>query len=619
MSHDGDPTTRRSWLRSLREPRPDGWSDVGVALGLGALYVLLLLRTVDTVGYARDEGFYFMAARNYQAWFELLWRDPGQALARVDTYWRYNSEHPALVKSLFALSNLWLQKRWHLFAMEGTSFRFPAMVLSGLGLGLVYLWGARAHGRLAGIVAALSLGLMPRFFFHAHLACFDAPVVTMWTLCAYSYWRALERGGWGRALLVGVTFGLALDTKHNSWFLPIVCLLHAASIQLGIGLRRLAERRHGAGSATSGAACRPLLGRSVAALASMALVGPAVCYALWPWIWRHTFDRLAAYAQFHLSHVYYNMEFLGRNYWQPPMPRSYALVMTVATVPAITLLLFALGLAVACRREARPVALLLRRAWAGLWHPVADGAGAGGAASVPREPGAATSLLWLLALCVQYGAWLSPQTPIFGGTKHWMTAYPFLTLFAGLGVRAAVGYAERAVATVGGGRLARASAAGRLELVFATSVLAAPFIEALHAHPWGLSAYSPLVGGAAGGATLGLNRGFWGYTTGALARYLNEAAPPRATVYVHDTAAPAWEMLLADGRVRRGIQAVGSVAGADFGLYHHELHMQGQEYQGWVAFGTAQPDYVAGLDAVPVIWAYRKPVSPSGHGASGPR
>jgi hypothetical protein len=49
------------------------------------------------------------------------------------------------------------------------------------------------------------------------------------------------------------------------------------------------------------------------------------------------------------------------------------------------------------------------------------------------------------------------------------------------------------------------------------------------------------------------------------------------------------------------------VAGADFGLYHHELHMLGQEYQNWIAFGTAAPDHIAGLDGVPVILVYRRP------------
>src|SRR6185436_5159038 len=62
-----------------------------------------------------------------------------------------------------------------------------------------------------------------------------------------------------------------------------------------------------------------------------------------------------------------------------------------------------------------------------------------------------------------------------------------------------------------------------------------------HSHPFGLSAYVPLVGGTAGGADLGLNRQFWGFTTETAAReYLDRAAPPRATVFIHDTAWDSW-------------------------------------------------------------------------------
>ena len=96
------------------------------------------------------------------------------------------------IRSYKEALNLFLQKKHHLFAMEGTSYRFPAMVLGGLALVIVYLWGAEARGRIAGLFAALFLGLMPRFFFQAHLACFDVPIVTMWTLTAYAYWKSLR-------------------------------------------------------------------------------------------------------------------------------------------------------------------------------------------------------------------------------------------------------------------------------------------------------------------------------------------------------------------------------------------------------------------------------------------
>ncbi len=585
----GPPIDPTEWERACWQPRATGWTEPLVGLVLAVVYVAILLGGVGDLGYARDEGFYFQAATTYQRWFELLWSNREQALAQVDAYWRTNSEHPALIKSLFALSHAVGHERFGLFAMEGTSFRFPAMALSGLGVGLVYLWGARARGRLVGLIAAVSLAAIPRFFFHAHLACFDAPVVALWTLCAYCYWRGLSRGGWLWPLAVGLSFGLALDTKHNSWFLPIVFTLHAL-LALVPGMARNIGRRQ-------------LLGRAAVALLAMAIIGPALLYASWPWLWHDPVARFIAYAKFHLHHVYYNMEFLGRNYWQPPMPRAYAFVMTAATVPVVTLLCFVVGLQAALRRDLAPPLSWLRatvqrwRGEAAAEEPVQSS----GEAPVP-DP--ATTLLWLLALGVQYGAWLFDTTPIFGGTKHWMTAYPFLTLFAGVGVHCALRAARRRWAE---GPLRHLLRGRGLEPAVAVAVLIAPVVQAQHVHPWGLSSYNALVGGAAGGATLGLNRGFWGYTTGSVASYLDESAPGRARVYIHDTARQSWAMLQSDGRLGAGLRNVGSVTGADFAIYHHEKHMSGQEYQAWVAYGTAVPDHVAGLDGVPVIWVYRRP------------
>ena len=53
-------------------------------------------------GYARDEGFYFQAARSYEAWFELLHQDFSRAVEPgvIDRYWSVNHEHPALMKTL---------------------------------------------------------------------------------------------------------------------------------------------------------------------------------------------------------------------------------------------------------------------------------------------------------------------------------------------------------------------------------------------------------------------------------------------------------------------------------------------------------------------------------------
>jgi len=520
-------------------------TDAAVALALGAGYVTWLVRTVKDLGYARDEGFYFQASGAYARWIELLLADRKAALQQraVDLAWSANHEHPALIKTLFALSSTFLQKKWHIFATEGTSYRFPAMALAGVAVAILYLWGAEARGRVAGLGAALGFALMPRVFFHAHLACFDVPIVAMWTLGAYAYWRALRRGGWAAPLLAGVAFGLALDTKHNSWFLPIACTAHFVALQLwaAIGRSRWRDLLPRAAEAL------PVRRRAFLALAAMGVVGPPVFVMLWPWIWHDTVARVREYALFHLNHEYYNMEFLGKNYWIPPMPRGYAWLMTLGTVPGVTLLLFAVGLSARARVWLGGVIDRLR----------------GRPAEARVVDAAGTDLLWLLGLCVNYAAWLSPRTPIFGGTKHWMTAYPFLALFAGVGLDAAVRAARRELFRLrrrAPALRALARSAWAAPALIGAAVAAAPLTETVRSHPWGLSAYTPLVGGAAGAASLGLNRTFWGYATGAVAPFLNAELPRGGTVYVHDTAMQSWDMLQRDGRIRRDVRGVWSIA-----------------------------------------------------------
>ncbi len=554
----------------MQRPEPLDRKDRWIALGLALIFVALLLLSAGSLGYARDEGFYFHAARSYRAWFELLFSDPGAAFERqhIDRFFSVNREHPALMKSLFALSHLWLYEKLGLFAEQGTAYRFPGMLMAGLAVATIYAWGRQIFGRMPGFVAAALFALMPRMFYHAHLACFDMPVAAMWLVTAYAYSRALQARNLHWAVVTGLLYGLLLDTKHNSWLLPPALVVHLVITrwrELWDGLKR----------------ARPPI---PAALGFMAVLGPAVFVLGWPWIWHDTVPRLREYVAFHTGHEYYNMEFLGRTYWKPPMPRGYAWVMTAATVPGITLCLFGLGLVTS-------VVKALPGRW-GAWRPAW--------ARESNPLGFDASVLWALGLLTSYAPWLSPETPIFGGTKHWITAYPFLCLFAGAGFALA---SERVVALAP--KLAERATVVRGAI--AAACLAAPLAMTIHSHPWGLSFYTPLVGGAPGAATLGLNRTFWGYTTDAVLPYVNEHAPRNATVYVHDTALQSWDMLRQDGRARRDLRPSLAIHQSQFALYHHEPHMQRVEYEVWVDYGTAQPATMGVYDGVPIVWVYARP------------
>ena len=547
----------------LTLPAKIGWRDHVIGFVLATTYVGILIVTARTLGFARDEGFYFSAGSSYARWIELLVHEPSRALEHgtVDGVWGQNHEHPSLMKALFGLSHLFFHEKWELFKDASTAFRFPGMAMSGMALWVTYLFGARVFTRRAGVIAAVLLGAMPQLFYNAHLACFDAPIMAMWLLAVYIYYRSVKEGGLGWAVAFGIVYGLTLDTKHNAWILPAVFVPHAF----------FAMRKSIAKNLVLGRVIIPTN------LITMAFLGPLVTYALWPWLWTDTAARVQEWVNFHMHHTYYNMEFLGKNYYDAPSPRSYMPVLIVATVPAITLVLFFVGAFDRAR-------VLVKRLIAA---PVVDDK-------------TEIDVLLFLSFAAPLAVFLLPATPIFGGTKHWLPAYPFLAIFAGHGFDIVADKAELAIAAWDAMR--REIAQGAL----IACVLIAPLVETAHSHPFGIGAYVPTVGGTAGAADLGLNRQFWGYTTQSTAPWLEKNAPKNSRVFILDTTGEAWSRMEEEGRMRKDLRAVSSPSEADFSLVQHELHMNEVDDQIWVAYGSTAPAWVLTHDGVPIISVYRR-------------
>lgn len=570
------------------EPKQPWWQrniDHLIGGGIGLLYVVWLLATARSLGFSRDEGFYFSASSQYEGWFKMFFAQPGRALERqfVDSAWNANHEHPSLMKSLFALSDMFFHEKWKLFDDQSTAFRFPAMLMMGVAIWITYLFAAKTYSRRAGIAAAFALGLMPNVFYHAHLACFDVPIMAMWIACVYAYWRAEKKGGLGAALLAGLVYGLTLETKHNAWMLPAVFIPHAIVVHARAIFKDIEDN-----------ARVPI----PASLVSMATVGPAVFVLLWPWLWNDTLPRIQEYVNFHVHHEYYNIEFLGVTYWGPPSPRSYMPVMIFATVPTTTLVLFFIGAAGRLRLILAQLVTWMREGSSWL------------AARVrwPKEKPETTDkvhtdLLLFLSLAVPLSVFLLPRTPIFGGTKHWITAYPALCVFAGRGFDLVLQQIEK-----------RWKKPWAIPLAGALTFSGAAAVTA-HSHPFGLSAYVPFVGGTAGGADLGLNRQFWGFTTQSLSDYFTKNAKPGDRVYIMDTAWPSWQRMVEEKRLPN-LQGVGSPAEADFSIVHHEQHINEVDYNIWTEYHSVAPDFVLTHDGVPIISVYKRPQGQSRGGRS---
>ncbi|HEX3698617.1 MAG TPA: glycosyltransferase family 39 protein [Polyangia bacterium] len=584
--------------------------DRGLAFLLGLVAVAWLLGVEGREGFGRDEGQYMRAGERYWGWFEELGGNIragkiGQSFTKagIDRYWSDNApDHPVIMKTLYGLS--W--RAFHrctctgparglhpipvhgrhvtlpLFERESTAFRFPAILFCGALIAMVFFFARQFIGPLPAAVAAMLTLAQPHYFFHAPIACFDAPVTTMAFAVGFAYWKSLRSPRWG--VLSGLVFGIALGVKHNAWLMPIFLVGHYVWMRRG-DLRALR------------------LPRIPLAFVSMLLLGPVIFFLHWPWLWHTPVARAKQYVNRHLQHEHYNFEYLGRNWNEPPtetrdklLRATAPVVETGLTVPVTTLALALLGAAVLIHRRRRaPLIpdgppedpLTTRPNWL---RPGAD---------VDRAPGAFMAVQIFGPLAV-----LSlPSTPIFGGVKHFLTANPYIAVAAGFGLA----WMLRAIA----GALSPAHARLRqaLPIALALLVTAPAVVETRRSFPDGLSHYNMIAGGFAGGASLGMNRQFWGYAALPLLDWIN-ANPHRTNMYWHDVISDALHMYKREGRLAMNAGDTGQqqagIQHSDLGLLFYEKHWAMYEGWFWDDYGTVKPVKVSTREGVPIVTVYQR-------------
>ena len=136
-------------------------------------------------------------------------------------------------------------------------------------------------------------------------------------------------------------------------------------------------------------------------------------------------------------------------------------------------------------------------------------------------------------------------------------------------------------------------------------------LETRRSHPDGLSHYNLLAGGFTGGASIGMNRQFWGYSVLPMLAWIAANAPPGHLIYWHDVFGDAINFYVRDGRLPHGWRdyiGVGEsvVDRSDLGILIHERHFVLYEALLWEAYGTTRPAYVRTREGVPIVTAYKR-------------
>ena len=194
-----------------------------------------------------------------------------------------------------------------------------------------------------------------------------------------------------------------------------------------------------------------------------------------------------------------------------------------------------------------------------------------------------------------FALWIPQTTPIFGGTKHWINALPFLCILGAWAVQEGVTRAALAW------EAARPFLGTRAFSVLTACIIFPGFFITARVHPYGLGAYNELVGFARGAANVGFQRTFWGHEPRLILPVINGKTRERGTIHFGDTNYDDWRMYARDGLLRGDIGFSQAVGGASVA----SVQPQGEFKEQWMEvinqWNTLKPDEVLHAQGVPVL------------------
>ena len=429
-----------------------------------ALFVVAFVPVVVTAndyGITYDEPHYASAGVSYAEWWARVFRADLRAFRRdeIEETWGLNHEHPPLQKCSSGFAQRWLGD-----VLPGlAAMRLPSGVWFALAVCALYLFGRRAWGRRGGFFAALAFAAMPRVTAHAHFVALDMAITAWFFITAALTAEALRRDSWPWTAAAGLSFGLALMAKLNAFFLP------AMLIPWGLVYYRT---------------------RWPKLAAALVLIGPAVFWLGWPWLWIDSVPHLGEYLGFHLRHAAYNVWYLGRLYRYAPW--HYPFVMTAVATPTVVLVLALMGAALACPRRGRTPERAL--------------------------------LLFGLAIALLPSA--LPTSPKYNGVRLFLPTFPFLAALAGGGFAWLQGLVAR---NARAGRPRRGTLSALICAALGAVLLSPGVRGVIATHPYQLAYYNALAGGSEGATRRGFEAIYWGQVFEEAPAFLNavEQTSPR--------------------------------------------------------------------------------------------
>ncbi len=537
------------------ESRASRWF-IPVILFLGTL--LLIGVTLKDYGVTWDEPPYFHASDLHVRWISgfsanivtgELRNSLDDQTIRAAWHWNpYNVPHPPFSRIVSGFA----KEISSPFLDKFSAYRMGPALFFAVLVTVIYLWMKELFGAATGLFSALAVILTPNLFGFAHIAVTDLPLAAMWFLTAYSFWKGLSNWKW--SVVVGIVWGLALATKFPAALIPIPLILWAHIFH------------------------RAKYVNNVFALLFLA---PVVMIATQPYLWHQTGLRVLEFLYEGISRGYrvetnFGVPFFGQILSSSQLPWYYSFFMVGVTTPEPLVVLALLGtMSIAWMKNQRSTALLFL-----------------------------FNVVFILVLG------LLPGAVLHDGVRQMLSALPFLTALAGVGLHTLFNWSMKLVRNRDAvAQVTRAEI--KVAAILVLLVCFSPLLDVYLCHPFQLSFYNRFVGGIRGAYARGLETTYFMEAfTPDFMRSLNEKIPKNASINA-SVANFMFTFYQKEGRLRSDIKLTDGRSFDYYVMLNRRTVLGPRERK--LIYGPSKPFLSVDLAGVPLVsvFEFKTPTNPT--------
>lgn len=433
-------------------------------------FCCIVLFTLDDYGITWDEGAYFISGASYFEWLK------NPSIETIDGHWDFEAvghEHPPFSPLLGEMTRYLFQKKLNLLNRI-SAFRVSTLFFVFFLTLALFSFVSRLYGNKIAIIVSLLFFFLPRVFFHSHLAALDYPITAMWFLVVYAYWRGIKKQKW--IFYSSILLGFALLTKLNAYFIYIPIIFYWI-LSFNKKLKCLISRKF-----------RLNLHENIhmfSKIIPMFIIPPIIYIAFWPNLWKNPISRILEYPQFslrtfHVQPVYY----FGTSSAQSPW--HYPFILTLITIPLITLIPFFIGVF-----------------------------------KIPKRPYRNTNIFILFNSLLPLFIISLPMVSKYDGVRLFLPAFPFICIISGLGIKYIFDFAKKF----------------KLEKIFFLIYMLlfslSTYNSIIKYHPYHSSYFNEVIGGVDGAEKRGFEVEYWGNAFIGTLSFLNKHSDSTFWIYNH--------------------------------------------------------------------------------------